>query len=480
MMRSAAKRIPSHHRAILILTVLLGAHAATRARAQQQEYDWQNQQQEQPATDAECLISSIRADPELSVLSRALDQTGLASTLGSSSVVKVYAPRDAAFAALAESPSQEVLAMDLDLIIKHHIRSSDDDVTVDAAGASAKRQGACNGALIKIDEVLLPSLTNPQGVDEEVDDDFQWSVPSPSSPSNAINTTTTAPPPPKEASSSDCQGTTPSLANAAGAVCCDKQPMDYGCDDQAAWGKCDEAWLVEGGFCMRACGRCFDGGEIDGSPAPPAFAWDPAMGRADERADAPTPNGSGGGGGGRVRGGDPMAAYATAGILFQQWRGLPGARISDMLRSPELLEEPDVAEVLSGEDGFGVPPANTRPSDTAARVSGFFCPPMSGEYRFGATSDDASRVYVSAGPTNEKTALIKIDRYRAPGDWKPQEGTIRLEKVRACVRACGSVRHCTLPHPSKHTGPACCSIRFDLIAQTQYYSVMRHTHTHTL
>ena len=30
----------------------------------------------------------------------------------------------------------------------------------------------------------------------------------------------------------------------------------YSCEDQAAWGKCEEEWLIEGGFCMGACGRC--------------------------------------------------------------------------------------------------------------------------------------------------------------------------------------------------------------------------------
>ena len=30
----------------------------------------------------------------------------------------------------------------------------------------------------------------------------------------------------------------------------------YNCEDQAAWGKCEEDWLVQGNFCMGACGRC--------------------------------------------------------------------------------------------------------------------------------------------------------------------------------------------------------------------------------
>jgi hypothetical protein len=30
----------------------------------------------------------------------------------------------------------------------------------------------------------------------------------------------------------------------------------YNCEDQAAWGKCEEEWLVEGNYCMGACGKC--------------------------------------------------------------------------------------------------------------------------------------------------------------------------------------------------------------------------------
>jgi len=38
----------------------------------------------------------------------------------------------------------------------------------------------------------------------------------------------------------------------------DKEPMEYSCADQAEWGKCNETWLIEGGYCAEACGRCRD------------------------------------------------------------------------------------------------------------------------------------------------------------------------------------------------------------------------------
>ncbi|QDZ26022.1 hypothetical protein HOP50_20g85730 [Chloropicon primus] len=32
--------------------------------------------------------------------------------------------------------------------------------------------------------------------------------------------------------------------------------LSFSCEDQAAWGKCEEDWLVSGKYCMGACGRC--------------------------------------------------------------------------------------------------------------------------------------------------------------------------------------------------------------------------------
>lgn len=30
----------------------------------------------------------------------------------------------------------------------------------------------------------------------------------------------------------------------------------YTCAQQAKWGKCGEAWVTQGGFCRKSCGRC--------------------------------------------------------------------------------------------------------------------------------------------------------------------------------------------------------------------------------
>ena len=48
----------------------------------------------------------------------------------------------------------------------------------------------------------------------------------------------------------------PAPAPACQGGCCDVAPpaSTYSCEQQATWGKCDEAWLA--GFCDLSCGRC--------------------------------------------------------------------------------------------------------------------------------------------------------------------------------------------------------------------------------
>eukprot|EP01025_Chloroclados_australasicus_P021310 TRINITY_DN2238_c0_g1_i6.p1 TRINITY_DN2238_c0_g1~~TRINITY_DN2238_c0_g1_i6.p1 ORF type:complete len:668 (-),score=109.67 TRINITY_DN2238_c0_g1_i6:93-1913(-) len=38
--------------------------------------------------------------------------------------------------------------------------------------------------------------------------------------------------------------------------CTDVAPSDYTCEEQAAFGKCDSPWMLSGGYCDAACGRC--------------------------------------------------------------------------------------------------------------------------------------------------------------------------------------------------------------------------------
>lgn len=33
-------------------------------------------------------------------------------------------------------------------------------------------------------------------------------------------------------------------------------PDDYSCEEQKSWGKCNESWMIDGGYCAATCGRC--------------------------------------------------------------------------------------------------------------------------------------------------------------------------------------------------------------------------------
>jgi aryl-phospho-beta-D-glucosidase BglC (GH1 family) len=80
------------------------------------------------------------------------------------------------------------------------------------------------------------------------------------------------------------------------APCPDTAPdSQYTCAQQASWGKCGEDWLVRGGYCQKACGRCpkpqavleasADGVAVAGAGAPTAMAA-AAPGAAPRRARA--------------------------------------------------------------------------------------------------------------------------------------------------------------------------------------------------
>ena len=40
--------------------------------------------------------------------------------------------------------------------------------------------------------------------------------------------------------------------------CFDVQPQDHECRLQKQWGKCDDWWLKNGGYCAKTCGRCVE------------------------------------------------------------------------------------------------------------------------------------------------------------------------------------------------------------------------------
>ena len=131
------------------------------------------------------------------------------------------------------------------------------------------------------------------------------------------------------------------------------------------------------------------------------------------------------------RSGDPLSDYAREGLLYQQWTDIGGWRISDMVNKPKILEGPTVSMVLdSGGDVFEAPKSYAKAENSVSRMSGFFCAPLTGAYKFYFTSDDSGRLYISDGPVDEKRRLAKISGSRGPDDYQTTR-SVSLEKGRS-------------------------------------------------
>ena len=187
--------------------------------------------------------------------------------------------------------------------------------------------------------------------------------------------------------------------------CCDKQPPEFTCKDQAEWGKCEEDWLKIGGFCRETCGYCFK--PRGGDSRPPANAFQP-----------PSENGGGDQPDSVSVSEDPLSDYVRQGLLYQQWLDIPGWRISEITNTGRILEQPSTAMVLDrAGDDFNAPANYISTRNSVSRMSGFFCAPFSGDYKFFLTSDDSSRLYIADGPADEKQRLAKISGYKRPDEW---------------------------------------------------------------
>ncbi|QDZ21575.1 FAS1 domain-containing protein [Chloropicon primus] len=183
---------------------------------------------------------------DLRYFSSALREAELDASLDGPGPYLVLAPSDKAFESLRSDESGDLLNMELSKLVAFHLAGAKgyEDFLRSRAGQSfglstlcsdcgnlevtSLQSGqvlvgearvestleTCNGLLVVIDEILRPGR----------------SVPGSS-------------PPELECSSSD-----PS--------CCDAPPPEYSCMEQKIWGKCDEAWLVVGGYCKFTCGRC--------------------------------------------------------------------------------------------------------------------------------------------------------------------------------------------------------------------------------
>jgi len=309
----------------------------------------------------------VRSQPELSFLSKAIEVAGFDATLRGQTFL---APVDSGWTKLTALEQQQqpqhgasasavdsVLNMDLRALLERHVIDgpfSQSDAAV--VGASViKRIDSCDGEIALIDKVLLPS----------------------------------------------------NVGAGAGAIsrckpghCCDIEPPgDYGCSAQVEWDKCDEAWMLEGGFCRASCNHC----------------------SVQSIRDATVGHHKG-------------TAFLSEGILYQQWWYLGGSDRIESLYSNDrfMIADPNYETVMLAADGgvFEGPRRETDAPNSGARMTGFFCPPEDGEYEFRLSSDDASRLFIlEPGQLNlEDTedyrravatsgSVAKVNGWKRPNRW---------------------------------------------------------------
>jgi uncharacterized surface protein with fasciclin (FAS1) repeats len=350
------------------------------------------------------ISDAVAADPAFSTLVTALEQTGLDATLSGPGPVTLLAPTDAAFDQLSEilraggPQAQRILSLDLKDLLEAHVVAGEvdlapsgegvktgslqtvagnqfsvlytpSDVVIDSSASVEQVTQACNGALARISAVLVPRVApdpQPQPVsptapldpatDPATDEDFYFDDEYFGAPEV----------PPEEES---CQGTS---------ECCDRRPPgQYSCAEQASWGKCAEAWMRNGLYCRATCGFC-EGG---------------------------TGGGGGGGGGGDFYDdgfGSPFEGEdgcADEGVLFQYFGDIRGSRISNLQRSRRFPDNPQFEVLLEGDAPVDlrrarrtVPGARWR--NFGSRFCGYFCPPVTGAYRFSQIADNDGQIYL--------------------------------------------------------------------------------------
>jgi uncharacterized surface protein with fasciclin (FAS1) repeats len=360
------------------------------------------------------VFNQLSQDGDFTLLVKALREVGLSDSLDGPSHATIFAPTDSAFANLGKgSQGSAILNMDLVDVIQYHLSDEPVDIGSDQAlqdptgivtrtistrserpltiditpfttnvnrdATVIETEEACNGKIIKVDKVLLPPTAS---YSNNNDMDMGRAVPLPSENDGA------APCGPGE--------------------CCDKQPPEFTCKDQAEWGKCEEEWLRLGGYCRESCGFCFK--PRGGDSRPPANAFQPPPTEGGEEDGSYQPDSS--------VSEDPLSDYVREGLLYQQWLDIPGWRISEITNTGRILEQPSTAFQLNrAGDDFSAPANYISTRNSVSRMSGFFCAPLSGDYKFFLTSDDSSRLYIADGPADEKQRLAKISGYKRPDEW---------------------------------------------------------------
>ncbi|QDZ23168.1 PA14 domain-containing protein [Chloropicon primus] len=276
----------------------------------------------------------------LNTLARLLNGTE-GGLLGSGSTF--YAPTDAAF---ETAFADEHLRENAGEILRHHFEGSKKRL-----GSGTKildRFSVCAGEIVVVDKLLLPR-EHAAVVAESMELPLSE------------------------------QEATPRESCEKGHCCDIAPPGRYSCFTQKKYGKCDDDWMVNGGYCRRSCARCSM----------------MSMKYSSIANDAGT-------------------AVRDRGILYQlwenqvcstTWQGLrmitcpnfwwDSLSIFNRIGSKFMKTPPDAQEwITESSEGFEAPLAHRNTRDSGSRMTGFFCAMADGDYVFKLAADDSAALYI--------------------------------------------------------------------------------------
>ena len=378
---------------------------------------------------ADNLMRRVERLPQLATTATALRRSGLDVAASGPGPMTLLAPTDAAWAVLAAEleaggpDAQRLLDTSIERLMLYHLHGGLLDLTSAAPGAAPWQaptlagppvtvaaspsavtvdgatvgsvQAACNGRLAVVDAVLIPPAASP--VEAEP-------APLPAPPAEDAQEEETV------VRQDGEQLFRPAPAPAAAPCdadreCCDVPPpgSSHTCAEQADWGKCADAWMA--GFCRRACGEC-----------------DPEEGAEVAEADR------------------RPGACAEDGVLVQVWdnaakrEGGKGASVGLYLSGGNKVALPAAARAAA---------AKGKGKATATRFCGYFCPPVTGEYRFAQTAADRAtftlhdrrgeaaalgRAAEGGGARRPPLARLEQAAPTKPQAWEKRTPAVRLQQ----------------------------------------------------
>jgi hypothetical protein len=110
----------------------------------------------------------------------------------------------------------------------------------------------------------------------------------------------------------------------------------------------------------------------------------------------------------------------SAGATYRRWNSVEGSSMDELLADPDFVNvAPTFQNVILD---FFETPRNVC-EDCASELSGYFLAPVTGDYIFMMTSDDAGVLYLGESDTNAAPEIIaRVSGYTGPEQWDLQTG----------------------------------------------------------